>query len=57
MDSAYSQSTSEVLAYFSVSESQGLTDAQITASREKHGRNGKEFISWVSLLPPPSPIQ
>ncbi|RAL63094.1 hypothetical protein DID88_004178 [Monilinia fructigena] len=33
------QSTSEVLAYFSVSESQGLTDAQITASREKHGRN------------------
>ncbi|TEY78369.1 hypothetical protein BOTCAL_0049g00090 [Botryotinia calthae] len=39
MDSAYSQSTSEVLDHFSVSESQGLTDAQITASREKHGRN------------------
>ncbi|TGO65112.1 hypothetical protein BCON_0004g01130 [Botryotinia convoluta] len=39
MDSAYSQSTSEVLDHFSVSEAQGLTDAQITASREKHGRN------------------
>ncbi|KAI9650281.1 hypothetical protein NHQ30_000294 [Ciborinia camelliae] len=39
MDSAYAQSTSEVLEHFSVSESLGLSDAQITALREKHGRN------------------
>jgi hypothetical protein len=41
MENAYTQTTSEVLKYFSVSETQGLTEAQIKASREKHGRNGK----------------
>ena len=41
MENAFAQSTSEVLKFFSVSEAQGLTDAQVQASREKFGRNGK----------------
>ncbi|CAD6440499.1 2f471b82-e0f9-4379-a4b0-09d341dbbaf7 [Sclerotinia trifoliorum] len=49
MDSAYAQSTSEVLKNFSVSESQGLTDAQVIASREKYGRN-------AIAEEPPTPI-
>ncbi|KAH8657435.1 hypothetical protein BGZ60DRAFT_434405 [Tricladium varicosporioides] len=39
MESAYTKSTSEVLKHFSVSESQGLSEAQVKASREKYGRN------------------
>lgn len=39
MENAYAKSTSEVLKFFSVSESQGLSESQIQASREQHGRN------------------
>lgn len=49
MDSAYAQSTSEVLKHFSVSESQGLTEAQVIASRKKYGRN-------AIAEEPPTPI-
>ncbi|APA06416.1 hypothetical protein SS1G_12923 [Sclerotinia sclerotiorum 1980 UF-70] len=49
MDSAYAQSTSEVLEHFSVSESQGLTEAQVIASRKKYGRN-------AIAEEPPTPI-
>lgn len=41
MENAFTKTTSEVLKHFSVSESKGLTEAQISASREKFGRNGK----------------
>ncbi|KAI6711044.1 hypothetical protein JHW43_006394 [Diplocarpon mali] len=49
MDNAYAQSTAEVLDFFSVSETQGLTESQVTASREKYGRNAIEEE-------PPTPI-
>ncbi|KAL2072833.1 hypothetical protein VTL71DRAFT_12176 [Oculimacula yallundae] len=49
MENAYSKSTSEVLKFFSVSEAQGLSESQIQASREKHGRNSIEEE-------PPTPI-
>jgi len=64
MENAYTQTTSEVLKYFSVSETQGLTEAQIKASREKHGRNGKprnlvaprEIAQNLTLLQPSQKI-
>jgi Ca2+ transporting ATPase len=40
MENAFAKSTSEVLKFFGVSETQGLTAVQVKASREKHGRNG-----------------
>ncbi|PMD39915.1 calcium ATPase [Hyaloscypha variabilis F] len=39
MENAHTQSTSEVLKFFSVSETHGLTEAQVQAYREKYGRN------------------
>ncbi|KAN0122464.1 calcium ATPase [Hyaloscypha variabilis] len=39
MENAHAQSTSEVLKFFSVSETHGLTEAQVQAYREKYGRN------------------
>ncbi|TVY38963.1 Calcium-transporting ATPase sarcoplasmic/endoplasmic reticulum type [Lachnellula subtilissima] len=39
MENAFAQTTSKVLKHFSVSETQGLTNAQVEASREKYGRN------------------
>ncbi|PMD24954.1 calcium ATPase [Hyaloscypha hepaticicola] len=39
MENAFAQSTSEVLKFFSVSEAQGLTEAQVQAYRHKYGRN------------------
>lgn len=39
MENAFAKSASEVLKHFSVSETQGLTEAQVKASRERHGRN------------------
>ncbi|KAE9381511.1 calcium ATPase [Stipitochalara longipes BDJ] len=39
MENAHAQSTSEVLKFFSVSETQGLTETQVQAYREKYGRN------------------
>ncbi|RDW77081.1 calcium-transporting ATPase-2 [Coleophoma cylindrospora] len=39
MENAFEKPTAEVLKYFSVSEDAGLTDAQVKASREKHGSN------------------
>jgi magnesium-transporting ATPase (P-type) len=45
MENAFARSTSEVLKHFGVSETQGLTDAQVQSSREKYGRNGKQKIT------------
>ncbi|KAH8792626.1 hypothetical protein BGZ57DRAFT_516617 [Hyaloscypha finlandica] len=39
MENAHAQSISEVLKFFSVSESQGLTESQVQAYRGKYGRN------------------
>lgn len=52
MENAFAKSTSEVLKHFSVSETQGLTEAQLNASRERHGRNGK-----VPICAPPSRLE
>ncbi|EKD17245.1 uncharacterized protein L3040_008890 [Drepanopeziza brunnea f. sp. 'multigermtubi'] len=49
MENAYARSTSDVLSFFSVSETQGLTESQVAASREKHGRN-------AIAEDPPTPI-
>jgi P-type Ca2+ transporter type 2A len=43
MENAHAQSTSEILKFFSVSESQGLTESQVQASRNKYGRNGEKY--------------
>jgi Ca2+ transporting ATPase len=47
MESAFSKSTEEVLKHFSVTETKGLSEAQINAYREKHGRNGTYRIHFV----------
>jgi P-type Ca2+ transporter type 2A len=44
MENAHAQSTSEVLKFFSVSETQGLTESQVQASRGKYGRNGEQYL-------------
>jgi len=49
MENAYAQDTTQVLKYFSVSETQGLSASQVVESREKYGRNGK--ILFVTLCP------
>lgn len=41
MELAYTKTAPEVLKRFSVSEQQGLTEAQVKQSRETHGRNGE----------------
>jgi hypothetical protein len=47
MENAFSKTTEEVLKHFSVDETIGLSEAQITASREKHGRNGTYLPHFV----------
>ncbi|TVY73428.1 Calcium-transporting ATPase sarcoplasmic/endoplasmic reticulum type [Lachnellula suecica] len=49
METAYTKTTSEVLKHFGVSDTQGLTESQIQASREKHGHN-------AIAEDPPTPI-
>lgn len=44
MDNAYVQSTSAVLKHFDVQEASGLDKTSVTASRQKHGRNGMLFL-------------
>jgi len=40
MENAYASTTSEVLKNFQVTEAQGLSGAQVSANRQKYGRNG-----------------
>jgi hypothetical protein len=42
MDNAFARSTAEVLTHFAVSETGGLSEAQVASAREKYGRNGKQ---------------
>lgn len=46
MDNAYVQSTSAVLKHFDVQEASGLDKSSVTASRQKHGRNGM-LLLWM----------
>lgn len=39
MENAYAKSTVQILKEFSVAEAQGLSTSQVTASRDKYGRN------------------
>ncbi|KAH8603095.1 hypothetical protein B0O99DRAFT_657753 [Bisporella sp. PMI_857] len=49
MENAFAQETTQVLKYFSVTEPQGLSEAQVKTLREKHGRN-------AIAEEPPTPI-
>jgi hypothetical protein len=40
MDNAYVQTPPAVLKHFDVQEASGLDKSSVTASRQKHGRNG-----------------
>lgn len=40
MENAYTRTAEEVLHYFQVSESKGLSDDRVAELREKYGRNG-----------------
>ena len=44
MDNAFVRSPKEVLEHFNVSEQTGLTDVNVTASRDKHGKNGMSSL-------------
>jgi hypothetical protein len=44
MENAYNKSVKEVLAHFKVSESDGLYQHQVNASRTKYGRNGMNTL-------------
>jgi Ca2+ transporting ATPase len=43
MQDAFNKSTSEVLRFYEVSEAEGLTAAQVKASKEKYGSNGRQY--------------
>lgn len=49
MDNAFVRSTQDVLREFGVTENAGLSQSQIIASRQKHGRNGKFMPSYTIL--------
>ena len=51
MDNAFVRSPKEVLEHFNVSEQTGLSDVNVTASRQKHGSNG---MLWLSLRGSPA---
>jgi len=40
MEQAHALSGEQILQHFSASEYLGLSEAQVQASRDKHGRNG-----------------
>ena len=42
MEQAFLSSPSQVLKRFHVAEDKGLSSRQVSASREKYGRNGNE---------------
>lgn len=50
MDNAYVQSTSAVLKHFDVQEASGLDKSSVTASRQKHGRNGIILLRVTAIL-------
>jgi len=41
MESAFTNSTQDVLAHFNVTEQKGLSEQAVLASREKYGKNGR----------------
>ena len=47
MDNAYVRSALEVLKHFNVQEETGLSNALVTESRQKHGRNGMSSLKRV----------
>jgi len=51
MDNAYVQTPSAVLKHFDVQEASGLDKSSVTASRQKHGRNGVFLLKpWTTAL-------
>ena len=51
MEDAYARSTKEVLNFFGVQESKGLSDNQVKAALEKYGRNGTYYIFFPLVIP------
>uniref|UniRef100_H2ZGA3 Sarcoplasmic/endoplasmic reticulum calcium ATPase 2 n=1 Tax=Ciona savignyi TaxID=51511 RepID=H2ZGA3_CIOSA len=47
MEDAYCKTSAEVLSYFSVSPTQGLSDEQVKRNRAKYGPNGKSLWQMV----------
>lgn len=45
MEASYLRSGQEVLEYFQVEESDGLSDSRVQNAVEKYGRNGTRFKS------------
>jgi P-type Ca2+ transporter type 2A len=66
MEQSFLSTPSQVLKYFNVAESTGLSSKKVSASREKYGSNGKEEIlsqiparlTFHAALPeePPTPL-
>jgi len=49
MNDAYVRSTTDVLSHFNVTEQTGLSDGQISASRMKHGPNGRRLLLGLEV--------
>ena len=47
MDNAYIKTPGEALKHFQATEEQGLSEQQVSAARQKYGKNGTQ------QLPPP----
>ena len=45
METAYCRTAGDVLDYFQVSSSEGLSSERVERGREKYGLNGKHFFS------------
>ena len=49
MENAYVSSPEAVLQRFQVAESSGLSDEQVSQSRDKHGRNGTWLLNVAQI--------
>ena len=50
MEASYLSSTEDCLQYFQVTESKGLSDAQVQDATKKYGRNGMESQQFYLSL-------
>jgi hypothetical protein len=48
MDNAYIKSPEEALKHFQATEEQGLSEQQVTAFRQKYGKNGTQLQAPLS---------
>lgn len=48
MENAFARQTDQVLSTLGVQASTGLTDAQVTTLRKKHGKNGMQYPPFAT---------